>query len=90
MPAVFCINGLAIGVGQTTFSLFNGAVSALLLRIPAAYILGSLLNWGLAGVGLAAPIATAGSLLVGVIYMFTGAWRKGRIRGVWEDRPATS
>lgn len=50
--ALFCINGLAIGAGQTMFSLFNGMISSLLLlRIPAAWVLGIALGFGLTRVG---------------------------------------
>lgn len=76
---LFCITGLAMGVGQTLFSMCNGILSSLLLRIPAAYLFGKALGWGLAGVGLAAPCASAGGLLVGVVYLLTGAWKKGRL-----------
>ncbi len=76
---LFCITGLAMGVGQTLFSMCNGILSSLLLRIPAAYLFGKVLGWGLAGVGLAAPCASAGGLLVGVIYLLTGSWKKGRL-----------
>lgn len=79
---VFCINGLAIGVGQTVFSLLNSGIGSLALRIPAAWLLGKALGWGLQGVGYAAPIATAGSLIVGIIYLLTGSWRHARVKGV--------
>lgn len=76
---VFCINGLAMGAGQTLFSMFNAMVSSLLLRIPAAWLLGITLGRGLPGVGFAAPIATMGSLIVGVIYILSGRWRTSGI-----------
>lgn len=79
---LFCINGLAMGVGQTLFSMCNGIASSLLLRIPAAYIFGSVLGMGLAGVGLAAPTATCGGLIIAVIYLMTGSWKRAKIKGV--------
>ena len=79
---LFCINGLAMGVGQTLFSMANGIASSLLLRIPAAYIFGKVLNMGLSGVGLAAPVATIGGLIVAFIYLLTGAWKRAKIDGV--------
>ena len=75
---LFCITGLAMGVGQTLFSMCNGIASSLLLRIPAAYIFGSVLGWGLKGVGLAAPAATAGGLVICFIYLLTGAWKRAK------------
>lgn len=76
---VFCINGLAIGVGQTTFSLLNSFVSSLLLRVPLAWLLGVQLGYGLPGIGVAAPLAEVGSLIVGIIYLSTGRWKKHRL-----------
>ena len=76
---VFCINGLAMGAGQTLFSMLNAMVSSLLLRIPLAWFLGITLGWGLLGVGYAASIASLGSLVVGIIYILSGRWRTSGI-----------
>ena len=76
---LFCITGLAMGVGQTLFSMCNGIASSLLLRIPAAYIFGSLKAFLLKGVGLAAPAATAGGLVICFIYLLTGAWKRAKV-----------
>ena len=81
---LFCINGLAMGVGQTFFSMCNGIASSLLLRIPAAYLFGSMMKMGLAGVGLAAPTATFGGLIIAVIYLLTGSWKRAGIKGIRE------
>ncbi|MCI8553603.1 MAG: MATE family efflux transporter [Clostridiales bacterium] len=86
---VFCINGLAIGVGQTTFSLFNSFVSSLLLRVPLAWLLGVALNGGLPGVGVAAPLAEAGALVIGIVYLCTGRWKKNRL-GILAEAAAAS
>ena len=79
---VFCITGLAIGVGQTLFSLLNSGIGSIFLRIPAAWLFGQVLGGGLRGVGYAAPLATAGSLVVGIIYLLTGSWRRARVKGI--------
>jgi Na+-driven multidrug efflux pump len=76
IPFIFCINGFLIGGGHTLFTMINSLLSSLLLRVPVCYILGISLNWGLKGVGLGAPIASAGVLLVIVIYLCTGKWKK--------------
>lgn len=81
---LFCINGLAMGAGQTLFSLLNGCVSSLLVRIPAAVLFGQVLHFGLNGVGLAAPSASLVGLVVGVVYLCTGSWRRAHIKGVPE------
>ena len=53
--------------------------------ITAAWMLGIALGLGLTGVGFAAPIASAGSLIVGMIYFATGRWKRRRIKGL--DQP---
>ncbi len=78
-PAMFCMNGLFIGAGHTTFSLINNAMSAVLIRIPVAYIFGTLLKLGLFGVGLAAPSASVISLAVCIIFFLSGHWKKKTI-----------
>ncbi len=78
-PAMFCLNGLFIGAGHTTFSLINNAMSAVLIRIPVAYILGTVMKLGLFGVGLAAPAASVISLAVCIIFFFSGHWKKRTI-----------
>lgn len=76
VPFVFCFNGLFTGAGHSTFSLINGMLSSVIFRIPAAYIFGIALEMGLYGVGLAAPVASLGSLLLGTIFYLSGRWKK--------------
>jgi len=75
-PVFFCFNGLFIGSGHTTFSLVNGILSSILFRIPASYIFGILMSWGLVGVGFGAPVASIAALTLCVIFYFTGKWKK--------------
>jgi putative MATE family efflux protein len=80
IPFIFCINGFLIGGGHTFFTLINGIFSAVLLRVPVCYFLGVTLGWGLKGVGLGAPAASAGVLLVIIIYLSSGKWKHNVIR----------
>lgn len=75
VPVVFSVNGLLNGAGHTTFSLFNGMLSAILLRAPFAVFFGKVLNWGLTGIGLGGPIASVGSVILGLIYIKSGKWK---------------
>jgi len=78
---VFCMNGFFNGCGRTVFSLFIGLL-ACTLRIPLAVLLGALVTPKLAGIGLAAPLATAGSIVVALLYLKSGRWRgKGPVEG---------
>lgn len=76
VPFCFCINGIFIAAGHTTFSLINSVMSALALRVPASILFGSVLNMGLMGVGLGAPIASAGSLILIIIFLISGKWKE--------------
>lgn len=75
VPFVFCINGIFIGAGHTTFSLINNMLSAIILRVPASFLFGKILNMGLLGIGLGAPVASAGSLILILIFLFSGKWK---------------
>ncbi len=75
-PIFFCINGLFIGSGHTTFSLVNGVLSSILFRIPASYFFGMVMGLGLNGVGLGAPVASIASLVLCLIFYSTGKWKK--------------
>ncbi|MDR0400087.1 MAG: MATE family efflux transporter [Treponema sp.] len=80
IPFVFCINGFLIGGGHTFFTMVNSLLSSVILRVPVCYVFGITLGWGLKGVGLGAPAASAGVLLVIIAYLFTGRWKHNAIR----------
>lgn len=76
---IFCMNGFFNGCGKTTFSMANGLISTLLVRVPLAYIFSVSLSSSLFGVGLAAPLASLLSIILAVIYLQTGRWKKAVI-----------
>ncbi len=82
VSVLFNINGLAIGAGQTLYSLFSASVSSVLFRVPAAWILGIKLGLKLKGVALAAPIAGLGGLMVGICYLLSGKWRVSSVKRI--------
>jgi putative MATE family efflux protein len=75
IPFIFCINGFLIGGGHTFFTLLTNVLSSVLLRVPVCYFLAIRLGWGLKGVGFGAPAASAGTLLLIIVYLFTGKWK---------------
>ena len=79
VPIVFSVNGLLNGAGHTTFSLFNGMLSSLLLRAPIAILLGKVLGLGMIGIGLGGPIASFGAAIVGLIYIKSEKWKISRL-----------
>ena len=76
VPVMFCLNGLIMGAGHTRFTLLSASLSSLLLRIPVAILLGSVLGWGLMGVGLAGPAATLASVALSGWFVLSGRWKK--------------
>ena len=81
IPFVFCINGLLIGGGHTTFTLINSILSSVLIRAPVCWFFGVTLDWGLLGVGLGAPAASAVVLLVIIGYLLSGKWKHNAVQG---------
>jgi putative MATE family efflux protein len=79
IPFIFCINGLLIGGGHTFFTLINSILSSVLLRVPVSYFFGVTLGWGLKGVGLGAPTASFGTLLIVIAYLISGKWKRNVI-----------
>lgn len=79
VPIIFSINGLYTGAGHTTFSLINGVLSSIVLRVPVAFLFGSVFGMGLFGIGLGAPVASLGSLLLVIWFYFSGKWRVSRV-----------
>lgn len=80
VPFVFCMNGLAIGAGYTNFALFNACFSSIIVRVPLAYIVVKVSTLGFDGVGLATGLASAASIIVGIIFISSGKWKKPKIR----------
>ncbi len=75
VPICFCFNGLYMGSGHTTFTLFNAILSSLLFRIPASYLFGIVLGWGLFGVGFGGPVASLGALILIIVFYLSGRWK---------------
>jgi len=81
IPFIFCINGLFIGGGHTTFTLITSMMSSVLLRVPVSFLFGSIMGWGLRGVGMGAPAASLGALFLIVYFLLSGRWKHNVIKG---------
>ncbi len=77
VSVVFCVNGLINGSGYTIYSLMTSMISALILRVPVAWFM-SKTALGLAGVGMAAPVASCGALVLAMAFYFSGKWKQSR------------
>ncbi len=73
---MFGLNGLFIGSGHTTFTLFNSVLSSVLIRVPVAYLCGIVLDMGMFGVGMAGPFSSFVSLILCLVFYRTGKWKK--------------
>jgi Na+-driven multidrug efflux pump len=80
VPVAFCLIGFCIGTGHTTFSLFSNIMSAIVIRIPMAYLLSGAAGLGLRGVGLAVPLATATTIALGLWFFFSGRWKRRTVK----------
>ncbi|MBR6184808.1 MAG: MATE family efflux transporter [Clostridia bacterium] len=89
VPIQFCMNGLIMGAGHTMLTLLSSMLSSLLLRIPVAILFGSVLSWGLMGVGLAGPAATLAGVLLTGWFLVTGRWKKDKT-GIRRDKEMVS
>ena len=72
----FNLNGFLNGCGRTTFTMLNGIISSILVRVPLAYILGLYISKSIFGLGAAAPIASIVSMVASVIYIKSGKWNR--------------
>jgi Na+-driven multidrug efflux pump len=79
VPATFCLNGLITGSGHTIISSICGILSSIGFRVPMAIIFGLVLQKGMWGLGLAAPVASFASGLILFIYYASGKWKKNMI-----------
>ncbi len=79
VPIAFSMNGLFVGAGHTSYSLFSNILSGIIVRAPMAFILCNVAGWGLFGVGLAVPLATISSILINLWFYFSGRWRVSTI-----------
>ena len=79
VPFVFCVTSLFTGAGHTSFAMFSNMISALLLRIPASYICSTVFGLGLFGIGLGAPVASLGSVVLITGFLISGKWRVNKV-----------
>ena len=77
----FSLNGLLMGAGMTTFTMINGILSSVVLRVPAAYAFSVLLGFELSGVGMGAPIASLGALVISFCFYKSGRWTRKNLVG---------
>ncbi|MXQ72559.1 MATE family efflux transporter [Clostridiaceae bacterium DONG20-135] len=72
----FTMNGFFNGCGRTFFAMVNGIAASIFIRIPLTYLFAHLMEGDLTGIGAAIPMATAVSVIAGLIYLRMGRWKR--------------
>lgn len=65
---LFCFIGYFNGCGRTTFVMIQGLIGALVIRVPASFIMANLPEVSLFKIGLATPISTVVQMALCVSY----------------------
>lgn len=76
VPFAFCLNAFFNGCGHTAFSMANNLVATLLVRVPLAFLITGIFGKSLFNLGIAAPVASVCSVVIALIYLKSGKWRK--------------
>lgn len=76
---IFCLNGFFGGCGRTGFTLFNSLVATFAVRVPVVFLVSLLPGVTLLEIGIAAPAASALQIVIQLIYLRSGRWRRAVI-----------
>ncbi len=79
VPFVFCLNAFFNGCGHTAFSMANNLTATLLIRVPLAFLITGIFGKTLFNLGVAAPAASFCSVIIALIYLKSGYWKKSKI-----------
>lgn len=61
------------------FPMIHSIIATFIIRIPVSYLLSKMANITLYEMGFAAPGATLVSLIMCVVYFYSGRWKKNKI-----------
>lgn len=76
MPLGYCLGGLFMGTGHSSYVALANGVGALVSRIPISIFLAHVLGLGVLGIGIAYPVSTFFTDLTYVILFLKGSWKK--------------
>ncbi len=79
VPIIIALNSMFLGNGSGWVLLVTNLFSSFIVRIPAAFYLGTSQGLGLYGIGLAVPIASCVGAVLVVIFYYTKGWRKNTL-----------
>ncbi|MCI6909327.1 MAG: hypothetical protein MR832_09315, partial [Clostridiales bacterium] len=72
-------NGFTQGIGNSGLSLAFSLLDGVILRIGLSWLLGVACGLGIFGFFLGYGLATYGTAIPGMIYFFSGIWKKRRM-----------
>lgn len=73
---IFCMNSFFSGCGHPVFPMVHSLIATFLIRIPVSFALSKMKGITLFEIGFGAPLATLVSLIMCIIYMRYGSWKK--------------
>ncbi len=76
---LFCFMGIIAGAGYTRVTLLCTLVDAFVVRIPVAKICSVTLEMGFAGIGWAYVCAPIAALILILLFLISGKWKKSAI-----------
>lgn len=76
MPLGYCLGGLFMGTGHSSYVALANGVGALVSRIPISILLAHVLGLGVLGIGIAYPVSTFFTDLTYMILFLKGSWKK--------------
>lgn len=72
---VFMVNSFLNGCGATTFTMLNNSFANLCVRIPALLMATDIIS-----VGFSSPLTIYAQVSIGLLYFYSGHWRKAIIK----------
>ena len=76
---VFCMNGFFSGCGHTGFSMVNNLVSTYGVRVLGTLAVSLIPGATMFHIGLSAPAASAVQIIMEVIYLASGRWKRNTV-----------
>lgn len=76
LPFIISLNTVSTGTGNGWITLITNMTSTFFVRIPAAYVLAFVFDYGVSGIAYAIPLATLIGALISFAFYLSGIWKK--------------
>jgi len=80
MPFTWSMHGFFTATGHTLIPSIDGIIAAVVCRAPFALLFSRTLGMGLNGIALGSALAVGGAIIPAFIFLFSGIWRKPKIK----------